>query len=42
MSNTVDEVKAIWSHFILSGSKYYVLTSKTKYNVVIVWMLYCY
>jgi len=29
------------SHFILSGFKYYVLTSKNKYNVLIVLRLYC-
>jgi len=29
------------SHFILSGFKYYVLTLKKKYNVLIVLMLYC-
>jgi len=31
----------LWSHFILSGFKYYVLTLKNKYNVFIVLMLYC-
>ncbi len=25
-----------WSHFILGGLNYYVLTSKNKYNVLIV------
>jgi len=30
-----------WSHFILSGFKYYVLIFKNKYNVIIVLMLYC-
>jgi len=29
-----------WSHFILSGFKYYVLTSRNRYNVLIVLMLY--
>jgi len=29
------------SHFILSGFKYYVLTFKNKYNVLIVLMFYC-
>ncbi len=29
------------SHFILSGLNYYVLTSKNKYNVLIVFILYC-
>jgi len=28
-------------YFILSGFKYYVLTFKNKYNVLIVLMLYC-
>ncbi len=28
-------------HFILSGLNYYVLTSKNKYNVRIVVILYC-
>ncbi len=31
----------IWSHFILGGLKYYALTSKKKYNVLIVFILYC-
>ncbi len=31
----------IWSHFILGGLNYYVLTSKNKYNVLIVVILYC-
>jgi len=30
-----------WSHFILSGFKYYVLVSKNKYNVLIVFMGDC-
>ncbi len=29
------------SHFILGGLNYYVLTSKNKYNVLIVFILYC-
>jgi len=29
------------SHLILSGFKYYVLTFKNKYNVLIVFLLYC-
>ncbi len=29
-----------WSHFILSGLNYYVLASKNKYNVLIVFILY--
>ncbi len=33
--------KTHWSHFILSGLNYYVLTSKNKYNVLIVFILYC-
>ena len=33
--------KRFGSHFILSGVKYYVLTAKNKYNVLIVFMLYC-
>ncbi len=31
----------VWSHFILGGLNYYVLTSKNKYNVLIVFILYC-
>ncbi len=31
----------IWSHFILGGFNYYVLTSKYTYNVLIVVILYC-
>ncbi len=31
----------LWSHFILGGLNYYVLTSKNKYNVLIVFILYC-
>ncbi len=30
-----------WSHFILGGLNFYVLTSKNKYNVLIVVILYC-
>ncbi len=33
--------KGIGSHFILSGLNYYVLTSKNKYNVLNVFILYC-
>ncbi len=31
----------ILSHFILGGLNYYILTSKTKYNVIILFILYC-
>ncbi len=30
-----------WSKCILGGLNYYVLTSKDKYNVLIVFILYC-
>ncbi len=35
------ELKHSGSHFILGGLNYYVLTSKNKYNVHIVVILYC-
>ncbi len=34
-------IKTYWSHFILGGLNYYVLTSKNKCNVLIVVILYC-
>ncbi len=36
-----DFYKENGSHFILSGLNYYVLSSKNKYNVLIVFILYC-
>ncbi len=30
----------LWSHFILSGLNYYILTSKIKCNILIVFILY--
>jgi len=33
--------KDYWSHFISSGLKYCVFTSKIKNNVLNVFMLYC-
>jgi len=36
----VDHFQNKRSHFILSGFKYYVLTLKNKYNVLVL-MLYC-
>ncbi len=41
MSSEIAKWYKTGSHFILGGLNYYVLTSKNKYNVLIVLILYC-